>query len=328
MGALAAALTLGACTPALGEGQSGQPAFSRTGGALQILVPGDAAVAEVAAAYTEITGSPALVIDESAEEFAATSASLDEDTVNVVVWGQWGAPAPNGWDETAYGRDYSCVVADDAWFAVNRQPLPASTADLTNPQWAPLTEVPSPAESGSALRWIAGAGVADPGAIEPFLAGLKNAGVQLATPAGGSEAPQSGGSQSGDPAPPPTPVRTTEPALRIASALEPWRTVNNLGTSSRWVTLAPTCVGTELSVWAVGPKAEEFVEFLLTDEGQTALVEAGLAYPINDGVAIPEAVLEVAPPPTADGQAPVEIPPAQGPALTDAVTAAWRSVAG
>lgn len=290
-------------------------------GGLQILVRSGEDVTQLAETYAEVTGNRVRVVEKPAEDLAGAITSLAADMDNVVVWGQWGGQAPIGWESTTYGRDYSCVVADNAWFAVNRQAPPTSTADLLDARWAPLTEVSSPLQSDSSLRWIAGAGRDNPAAIQPFLDGLKGAGVTLVRSVNPSVA------QSGEQSPG-VPENDSEPRLRVASALEPWLTVNNLGTSSRWVTVPETCVGTELSLWGTGPKSEDFVQFLLSDRGQSALVEAGLAYPVVETAQIPPAVLSVAPIPGTEGAATVEIPAAEAATLTDAVVTAWAAVVG
>ncbi len=87
----------------------------------------------------------------------------------------------------------------------------------------------------------------------------------------------------------------SEGAVKTESALYPWRTVNNLGTESSWVVVPGTCESRTVSVQAAGELGEEFVEHLLTPEGQTQMAEAGLAYPLTGPV--PADVERIAPKP-------------------------------
>lgn len=315
-------VALAGCTSALGNGQTTHAGFNGSVKGLHVVTDRGAEVSQVAEVYAETSGQSVQVTDLSTAQFVEFLDSPGGTEDNLVVWGLWGGEPPAGWSRTEYGRDYSCVIADNAWFAVNRQPIPATNSDLLDPNWAPLFTLVSPAESPATLKWLAGAGRENSAEIESFLSALKTAGVTLVpasqTAATGSESIQSereGSLQSAE---------LSHSRLRVASALDPWLMANNMGSSSRWVTLPQTCVETTESLWSVGSAAEDFVEFVLSPSGQETVANAGLAYPVSDDTQVPEAVAHLAPKPTVAAT----IEPAKALELTSAVLRAWTAQVG
>lgn len=267
--ALGGALLAG-CTPAFGPGGAGFGGASAA--PVEVIVAGDASrVAKIADAYRDATGEPISLV---------SSGSGSGDSVT------WDASEPS---DIQIGRQFWCVVADQAWFDVNKVSMPNSTADLQNPGWAPLLTIEDPLTSAASARWLAG--LPD---VPAFLTEVSAAGAHLGTGAGSAR-------------------------LRIDSALEPWRTVNNLQTSSDWITLQGTCVEGALRVSAAGEGGQAFVDYVQSPAGQAAMVEAGEAYPLDPMAPLPDAVQAVAP------------APATGLAATQneaAVAAAWRAASG
>lgn len=255
----AAAVSLTGCTLAY---DPDNPVFGTgtkvTADPIELVASDGTELASLTQAFTDATDIPVQAVEE---------ASGDYDLV------EWDSSEVGS---TEIGRQFWCVVADQAWFEVNQLAMPSSLSDLRKAQWAPELALEDPASSEAVLLWLT--------RIEKpadYLGRLVDRGAQL----GGS---------------------SDSAHLRVDSALAPWRTVNNLQTSSRWVTLPQTCVEDQVAVSATGEDAQAFVDFLLSPEGQTAMVEAGAAYPLDSSAPLPESVEAVSPSPAAGD---VEVPP-------------------
>lgn len=162
-----------------------------------------------------------------------------------------------------YGNDYSCVVANNSWYTVNRVGAPTGMDAVTNAAFAPQVTLATPEVSPESAWWLIGM----PESAK-LLGALDKNGAKL----GADDGP-----------------------VVVASALLPWRTVNNSETESQWFTLEGTCV--ERPVLAVGGDAD-FLEYLRT--AGPILAQAGIAYPLSGGV--PDSVTAIAPQPATSVQ--------------------------
>lgn len=268
------------------------------------------------------TGIAATIVADSSlwQEMAVGAEPLPDDTVLLGLTPADAEPA-----DEPYGHDYACVVANRAWFATNQLSAPTTLGQLADPQWAPLWQVPAPSEDPVAQMWLGGQAAADaPGLLDTLRAAYW-AGAEfppgVTVPADGAQS----GAQSG------AAPSAAEPRILIRSALYPWQTVNNLGTDSQWATLDSTCVGFTMSARSSGDDASRLVDYLLTDSGQQALLEAGLVYPLtNVGAAQSQAehlagVGSVAPEP--EGALPT-VTAADWDEVNQAATAVWAQLLG
>ncbi len=293
---------LASCTSSLPTAVEGGPPTSTS---LSVIVPGGVNGDVLAADFVEATGMGVEVVadEDQWQRYAEDGATLPPNTVLVGV-----GPADADASDTPYGRDFACLVGNDAWFATNRMSPPADLVQVTHLPWAPLWEVPNPTVDPLMALWVAGQAVVPDATSTPdglvlllqdaYLSGASFPETTVVVlpvedePTDAVETPQSG------PATPepllPTVTSAAVPRIVVQSALFPWRTVNNLGTESPWRTIDSTCVEFTVSARGSGEDSVKFIDFLLSPAGQQSSVMSGLAYPLSVAAPIPSGVEAVA----------------------------------
>lgn len=230
---------------------------------------------QLAKALSEASGKPQKVEAVPAQELQSR-AQQATPTGNTVVLGLDTSILKEPPAETNYGIDYACVEANQSWYSVNKLPLPKDLAEVVFEANLQYLAIPDTQDDLVSAWWMA--------AQLPQYPGLKQA-KTITLPA---DTQQEDAGQS-DQAP-----ANLEAPLLVASALLPWKTVDNTGTYSQWKTIESTCVPRPL--YAAGNAAA--IDWL-KGTSPDFLVSLALGYPLagEETSQLPELIEAVAPRP-------------------------------
>ncbi|MFV0254347.1 MAG: thiamine ABC transporter substrate binding subunit [Beutenbergiaceae bacterium] len=208
-----------------------------------------------------------------------------------------------------------CFNVDHAWFEQAGIPEPVTFTDLTDPQYAGLTVVPNPATSSPGLAMLtATVGQFGTDGYAQFWQDMRTNGVKVVS--GWSDAYYvdfSGSEGQGD-----RPIvlsYSTSPAFEAADGVA--RTGALLDTCFRQVEYAGVLAGAENVAGA-----EAFIDFLLSEQVQSALPENMYVYPIIPSAELPADWVEFAP--LSDN--PIAVPAEQIDAERDDWIETWTQV--
>lgn len=182
-----------------------------------------------------------------------------------------------------------CVNADLQWFADNDIPVPTTLDDLVKPRYKDLLVVSNPASSSPGLAFLLAtiAAEGEDGYLD-YWGALKDNGVAVVP--GWSDAYYTEFSGADGDGPRPLVVSyATSPAYTVTEDGSQSTTVALLGTCFRQVEYAGVINGAENPIGA-----QQFIDFLLSDEVQSAIPESMYMYPVTD-VALPGDWVDFAP---------------------------------
>lgn len=182
-----------------------------------------------------------------------------------------------------------CLNADTAWFDEKRIPMPTTLEDLVKPAYKDLLVVSNPASSSPGLSFLLAtiASVGEDGYLE-YWDQLVNNGVSVVQGWSDAYYTEFSGADGAGPRP-----------LVLSYATSPAATVSEDGTTSTTEALLGTCFRqVEYAGVIEGAEnvegAQQFIDFLLSDEVQSSIPENMFMYPVTD-VDLPEAWVKFAP---------------------------------
>src|SRR5699024_4402894 len=185
-----------------------------------------------------------------------------------------------------------CVNIDLEWFAAHDVPPPENYSDLTDPRYENLMVAESPATSSPGLAFLLGT-IAEYGTEgwQEYWQELEDNGLRVVS--GWTEAyNQSFSGASGDGDRPIVVSYASSPVAEVDDTGRP-RTEALLETCYRQVEYAVVLAGLDNP-----DRAEEVVDFLLSERFQSTVAKNMYVYPTRDDVALPSNWDEVAPKPT------------------------------
>lgn len=198
-----------------------------------------------------------------------------------------GAAAGTGLEKTVpYGFDDACLLLDTSYYSANRLPVPKTIKDVTDgelldvflaydPQDSFYAEAIFPITKDRWDSWAKGKEAAG---------GQQSGATQSADPRSGGQQTEANQSDSVLP----NPDRPTSLIGRPGPALEPVRNANNLGTDVRFRVLTGTCVEREVGLQVAeepSSATNAFLDYLLSEKGQEALLQHGIAFPLSSQTA-------------------------------------------
>lgn len=174
-----------------------------------------------------------------------------------------------------------CVNADLEWFSAEGLEVPETLEDLTSPEYEGLFVTPSPASSSPGLAFLfATIGAEGDGWLDYWQALLDNGALVTSGWTEAYNVEFSGGEGAGDH--PLVLSYSTSPAFTIGEDGES-TTTSLLGTCFRQVEYAGVIEGA-----ANEEGAQEFVDFLLSEDVQASIPDNMFMYPAQPGTALPE----------------------------------------
>ncbi|MDO5735989.1 MAG: thiamine ABC transporter substrate-binding protein [Propionibacteriaceae bacterium] len=182
-----------------------------------------------------------------------------------------------------------CVNADLQWFEDNGIPVPTTLDDLVEPQYKDLFVVTNPASSSPGLSFLLAtiATFGEDGYLD-YWDGLVDNGVSVVR--GWSDAYYTEFSGADGEGPRPLVVSyATSPAYTVTEDGSRSTTVALLGTCFRQVEYAGVIEGAQNE-----QGAQQFIDFLLSEDVQSGIPEAMFMYPVTD-VALPQEWVDFAP---------------------------------
>lgn len=183
-----------------------------------------------------------------------------------------------------------CINADLAWFEEQGLAVPTTLDDLTKPEYADLLVVSNPASSSPGLAFlIATVGAYGEDGYLDYWARLRDNGMDVVPD--WSDAYYAEFTAAGEGGTRPLVLSyATSPAFTIDEETGESTTVALLGTCFRQVEYAGVIEGAENEAGA-----QAFIDFLLSDEVQSAIPELMYMYPVATDVDLPAEWVEFAP---------------------------------
>ncbi|MGC5627600.1 thiamine ABC transporter substrate-binding protein [Georgenia sp. Z1344] len=210
-----------------------------------------------------------------------------------------------------------CLNVDTAWFEAEGRTPPATFEDLADPEFADLAVVTDPNVSSPGLAMLVGT-VAESGedGFADYWQRLLDNGVRVVD--SWSDAYYVDFTFSGGDRP-----------VVLSYSSSPAATLTEDGSASTTAALPETCVRQVEYAGVVegadNPEgARAVIDWLLSEDVQSALPDAMYMYPVDDSVALPEAWAEFAPP----AEDPIEMPAAEVDEHREDWLATWDEVVG
>lgn len=189
---------------------------------------------------------------------------------------------------TPIDRGDVCLNVDHAWFNERGVAEPVTFDDLLAPEYQDLLVVTNPATSSPGLAFLLATISVHGDDWQQYWSALKDNGVKVVDGWSTAYSTEFSGSEGRGPRP-----------IVLSYASSPSAEVDEEG-NARTGALLDTCFRqieyAGVLTGAANPEgAQQFIDFLLSDEVQQTLPESMYMYPINDEVALPEAWAQHAP---------------------------------
>ena len=285
----------------------------RTGHRIEHITPGDAGalVNQLVLTRDNPLGDVVYGIDNS---FAARA-------VEEGVLAPYASPAATQtvFDDALTAVDFGdvCINVDHQWFADEGIPEPQTLEDLTDPAYADLLVVTNPATSSPGLAFLlATVGAFGQDGWQDYWRDLTANGVRVVEGWSDAYYVDFSGSEGAGPRP-----------LVLSYSSSPAAEVPEDGSDPRTGALLDTCFRqTEYAGVLTGAEnvdgAQEFIDFLLSPEVQADIPGSMYMYPVMQGIELPQAWSEHAPP----SEQPHEVDPQDIADNRDAWIEAWTEI--